>query len=271
MPIVVGIALRRTKEKVFADAGHFDLNIDEKVIIETDNGQELGTVIESEKMVEKANGAIFKVVRTSSAEDIRRIHDNAVRAHQMLSRIKRSIEDHELDMKLTYVEYSFDRSKLFIYYTAESRVDFRELIKDLGHMLKTRIQMVQIGVRDESRLIGGLGMCGRELCCRTFLHEFSPVSIDMAKEQDISLNTAKISGLCGRLMCCLAYEHEYYCAVKKQLPRMNSTVQTPEGKGKVVGMNCITQELTVDLGEGKLVKIRAAKICGPQPKPKKTS
>ena len=269
MPIVVGIAIRRTKEKILADAGHLDLNIDEKIIIETDNGQEIGMVIESEKMVEKTTGTIYKVVRKSTPEDLRRKQDNLARAQQMLSRIKRSIEDHELDMKLTCVEYSFDRSKLFIYYTAETRVDFRELIKDLGYMLKTRIQMVQIGVRDESRLIGGMGLCGRELCCRTFLHEFSPVSIDMAKEQDISLNTAKISGLCGRLMCCLAYEHEYYCEVKKKLPRINSTVQTPEGKGKVVGMNCITQELTVDLGEGKLIKVPADKIRGSQTKSKK--
>lgn len=257
MPIVVGIAVRRTRDKVLADAGYLDLTIDERVVIETDNGQEVGRVIEAEKMVEKPESDIFKVIRKATADDIRREHDNRIRTCQILNKIKRSIEDHELEMKLTCIEYSFDRSKLFIYYTAETRVDFRELIKDLGHLLKTRIQMVQIGVRDEARLIGGLGVCGRELCCRTFLKEFSRVSIDMAKEQDISLNTAKISGLCSRLMCCLAYEHAYYCDVKKILPQINSMVKTPEGEGKVIGMNCITQELTVDLGEGKRIRIFA--------------
>ncbi|MBD3271607.1 MAG: stage 0 sporulation protein [Elusimicrobia bacterium] len=255
MPIVVGIALRKIKEHVFADAGHYDLHLDDRVIIETDNGLEMGTVIEPERMVEKPKTEIYKVIRKAQTDDVKRVSENRVKACHSIPKIKQCITNHELDMKLTHVEYSFDRSKLFIYYTAEFRVDFRELIKDLGHILKTRIQMVQIGVRDEARMIGGLGQCGRPLCCQSFLREFSPVSIDMAKEQDISLNTAKISGSCGRLMCCLAYEEKYYSEVKKMLPPIKSTVKTPEGTGMVVGMNCITRELIVDLGEGKHIRI----------------
>lgn len=255
MPIVVGIAIRKNKEKILADAGHFDLGIDEKVIIETDSGLELGTIIEPERMVEKPKSDIFKVVRKTSSEDFQRLRNNRHKACQAIPKIKQSVENHELEMKLTFVEYSFDRSRLFIYYTADTRVDFRELIKDLGHMLKTRIQMVQIGVRDEARMIGGMGLCGRELCCGLFLKEFSPVSIDMAKEQDISLNTSKISGLCGRLMCCLSYEQAYYSSVKKTLPPIKSIVKTPEGEGTVVGMNCITREMVVDLGEGKVIRV----------------
>ena len=163
-------------------------------------------------------------------------------------------------MKLTCIDYTFDRSKLFLYYTAENRVDFRNLIKDLGHALKTRIQMVQIGVRDETKIMGGLGACGDVLCCARFLKEFSPVSMEMAKEQDIALNIAKISGICGRLMCCLAYEHEVYCQAKKKLPAVKSRVSTPEGEGTVAGINSLKEEVSVDLGEGKIVKFPNSKI-----------
>lgn len=260
MPIVIGIAIRKTRDKILADAGHHDLHLEEKVVVETDHGLELGSVIECEKMVEKPQSKIFKVIRKGMPEDLTRAKENNARACQAVKKIKQCIENHELNMKLTFIEYSFDRSKLFIYYTAETRVDFRELIKDLGHLLKTRIQMVQIGVRDEARMIGGLGMCGRELCCRLFLQEFTPVSIEMAKEQDISLNTAKISGLCGRLMCCLSYEAKYYREVKKALPPLKSTVVIPQGKGTVIGMNCITREITVDLGEGNHVRVAEDQI-----------
>jgi cell fate regulator YaaT (PSP1 superfamily) len=268
MPIVVGIALRRTREKYFADAGQLDLRVEERVIVDTDNGLELGVIVEPEKMVEKPKGEIYKIVRKELPDDCQRARDNILRSRQVIGKIKQSVKDHELEMKLTSVDYSFDRSKLFIYYTAETRVDFRELIKDLGHLLKTRIQMVQIGVRDETRFVGGLGPCGRELCCRAFLREFSPVSIDMAKEQDIALNTSKISGVCGRLMCCLSYEHKHYCEVKARLPQARSTVQTPEGKGVVVSINCMKEELLVDLGDGKSIRVPAASvtvISGPVP------
>jgi cell fate regulator YaaT (PSP1 superfamily) len=200
-------------------------------------------------MIEKTKEPIGKVVRKLTPDDKARLKDNETKNHQAMKTVLQKIEDHELQMKLTCVQYTFDRSKLFVYYTAENRVDFRELIKDLGHMLKTRIQMVQIGVRDESRMIGGIGTCGRKLCCQSFLKDFSSVTIEMAKDQDLSLNTAKLSGLCGRLMCCLAFEHACYKNAKKKLPHIGTKVQTPAGPGTVVAVSCLKEEVTVEMGD----------------------
>jgi len=153
-------------------------------------------------------------------------------------------------MKLTCVDYTFDCNKLFVYYTAEGRVDFRELIKDLGYLLKTRIQMVQIGVRDEAKMLGGFGPCGLPICCGSFLKNFRPVSIDMAKEQDLSLNPAKISGVCGRLMCCLAYENDFYHEARKDFPKVSSKVATEDGIGVVKAINILRGEVTVEYADG---------------------
>jgi cell fate regulator YaaT (PSP1 superfamily) len=245
MPIVVGLFVRRIKEKIYGDTGHLDLVIGDKIIIETEHGQEFGFVCEREKMIEKTKDPVGKVVRKVTPDDEKRLAENEIKNQQALKTVMQKIEDHELDMKLTCVQYTFDRSKLFIYYTSETRVDFRELIKDLGHMLKTRIQMVQIGVRDESKMIGGLGMCGRKLCCQEFLKDFSSVTIDMAKDQDLSLNTAKLSGLCGRLMCCISYEQEFYKQAKKCVPCVGTKVSTPEGPGVITAVNYIKEEVTV--------------------------
>jgi cell fate regulator YaaT (PSP1 superfamily) len=246
MPIVVGLFVRRIKEKIYGDTGHLDLVIGDKIIIETEHGQEFGQVCERERMIEKIKEPVGKVARKATAEDEKRQADNELKNQQALKTVMQKIDDHELDMKLTCVQYTFDRSKLFIYYTAETRVDFRELIKDLGHMLKTRIQMVQIGVRDESKMIGGLGMCGRKLCCQEFLKDFSSVTIDMAKDQDLSLNTAKLSGLCGRLMCCISFEQDFYKQAKKMLPNPGTKVQTPDGPGVVYAVSYIKEEVTVE-------------------------
>ena len=249
MPIVVGLTVRRIKEIIHGDTGHLDLVVGDKVLVETEHGQEDAVVCEREKMVDKVKEPVAKVIRKLTQDDKNRMAENEQKNHQALKAVLGKIEDHELEMKLTCVQYTFDRAKLFIYYTAETRVDFRELIKDLGHILKTRIQMVQIGVRDESKMIGGLGTCGRRLCCQGFLKDFSSVTIDMAKEQDLSLNTSKLSGLCGRLMCCLAFEHDYYKECKKRMPAVGSKVKTPSGQGTVVSMNCIKEEVTVELAE----------------------
>ncbi len=254
MPIVVGVMVRRIKDRLFADTGHLDLVIGDRVVVETEHGQEVGMVCEREKMIEKTKDPIGKILRKLTEEDKKRLRDNESRSQQALKNVLQKIEDHELQMKLTCVQYTFDRSKLFVYYTAETRVDFRELIKDLGHILKTRIQMVQIGVRDESKMVGGIGTCGRQLCCQGFLREFSSVTIDMAKEQDLSLNTAKLSGLCGRLMCCISYEYNFYREAKKKLPRHGSKVHTPAGPATVVGFNCIKDEVTVETPD-KQVKV----------------
>ncbi|MFH1369411.1 MAG: regulatory iron-sulfur-containing complex subunit RicT [Elusimicrobiota bacterium] len=255
MPILAGIIVRRLKEKIWGDSGHIDILIGDNILIETEHGVEAGVISEKEKMVEKPKEAIGKIVRKLTPEDIKRVKENEEKNKQAQKIVLQKVEDHELQMKLTCVQYTFDRSKLFIYYTAETRVDFRELIKDLGHVLKTRIQMVQIGVRDEAKMIGGLGHCGRNLCCQGFLKEFSSVTIDMAKEQDLSINTSKLSGLCGRLMCCLSYENDAYCKMKKNMPRIGSKVQTPEGPGVVTGIHLLKEEVQVEMASDKQVKV----------------
>jgi cell fate regulator YaaT (PSP1 superfamily) len=249
MPIVVGVMLRRIKDKIYADVGRFDLRLNDKIILETEHGIEAGVVCEKEKNVQKGKDPIGKVLRKMTEEDRRKLADNerrTVKAHEM---VLQKADDHELDMKLTCVQYTFDRSKLFVYYTSETRVDFRELIKDLGHILKTRIQMVQIGVRDESKMIGGIGTCEQVLCCQSFLKDFNSVTIDMAKEQGLSLNTTKLSGLCGRLMCCISYENYTYKVIKKDFPEIGTMISTPEGKARLAAIDCIRERVTVDFGD----------------------
>jgi cell fate regulator YaaT (PSP1 superfamily) len=260
MPIVVGLVVRRIKDIVLGDTGHLDLAIGERVIVETEHGQEVGMVCEREKMIEKPKVPVGKVLRKMTDDDRNRAKENETKNQQALKVIMQKIDDYELQMKLTCAQYTFDRSKLFIYYTAENRVDFRKLIKDLGHILKTRIQMVQIGVRDESKMIGGIGPCGRKLCCQSFLKDFASVTIDMAKEQDLSLNTAKLSGICGRLMCCIAFEHEFYKQCKKRLPHAGSKVHTPQGPGTVVSLNCIKEEVHVELADKQVKTFPADKV-----------
>ncbi|MDR1941724.1 MAG: stage 0 sporulation protein [Endomicrobium sp.] len=249
MPMAVGVMLRRIKDKVYADVGRHDVKPGDKIILETEHGVETGVVFEREKNIQKGKDPIGKVIRKLSEEDKKKLAENEKRNEKAFNVVLEKAKDHELDMKLTCVSYTFDRSKLFVYYTSETRVDFRELIKDLGHILKTRIQMVQIGVRDESKMVGGLGTCGRALCCQSFLKDFSSVTIDMAKEQELSLNTAKLSGLCGRLMCCISYENEHYKNIKKDLPEIGSAITTPEGKGKLAAIDCIKETVTVDFGD----------------------
>ena len=260
MPIIVGLIVRRMKEKVYAETAQFDVSVGDRVLLETEHGQEVGLVCEKEKMVEKFKDPLGKVLRKITESDKNRLKENDQKGREALKSVLQKIEDHELQMKLTTVEYSFDRSKLFVYYTSETRVDFRELIKDLGHILKTRIQMVQIGVRDEAKMIGGIGSCGRRLCCQSFLKDFSSVTIDMAKEQDLSLNTSKLSGLCGRLMCCLAYEHDSYRQCKKGLPQVGTKIDTPEGAGTVVSINYLKEELTVELANQERKTFKSDKL-----------
>ena len=260
MPIVAGLIVRKMKDKIIADARHLDLIVGERVVVETDHGLEMATVYEKERIEDKPKEPVHQVIRKFNSDDIKCQAENENKGVQAHKTVLQKIQDHELDMKLTSVQYTHDRSKLFIYYTAENRIDFRELIKDLGHILKTRIQMVQIGVRDEAKLIGGLGHCGRKLCCKEFLKGFSSVTIDMAKEQDLSLNTAKLSGLCGRLMCCLAYENECYKNARKKLPALGAKVHTPAGHGTVVGIERLKEEVTIELDDKSIKKFKAEDI-----------
>lgn len=261
MTIAVGVIVRRIKEKIYAQSGQYTIELNDKVIVETEHGVEFGVVCEKEKNISQPKDVyIGKIIRKANEYDLKRLQNNDNKNHQAHSMVAKEIEKHKLDMKLTCVQYTFDRTKLFIYYTSETRVDFRELIKDLGHILKTRIQMVQIGVRDESKIVGGIGTCGQQLCCQIFLKDFNSVTIDMAKDQDLSLNTAKLSGLCGRLMCCLAYEHEQYLKIKNSMPNVGAKVSTPGGKGTILSMDCIKESVNVEIGENNIKTYKISQI-----------
>ncbi|GAB1402794.1 stage 0 sporulation family protein [Elusimicrobiota bacterium] len=261
MPRVVGVIVRKIKEKIYAQPKHLTLELNETVIVETEHGVEFGFICEKEKEMEQPADVKFGVViRKANEHDIKRLENNEHKNDLAWDKVYEKISEMKLDMKLTSVNYTFDRTKLFIYYTSETRVDFREFIKVLGHALKTRIQMVQIGVRDESKIIGGIGTCGQQLCCKVFLKDFNSVTIDMAKDQDLSLNTTKLSGLCGRLMCCLSYEHELYANFKKSLPAIGSIVSTPNGKGKLVSINCVKETCAVEFDDRNTKNFKITQI-----------
>jgi cell fate regulator YaaT (PSP1 superfamily) len=188
-----------------------------------------------------------KLIRIATKEDMKKLADNKQKEKSAFAACEKKIAQHKLDMKLVDVEYTFDNSKILFYFTSDGRVDFRELVKDLAGMFRTRIELRQIGVRDEAKLIGGMGICGRPFCCGTFLGGFQPVSIKMAKEQGLSLNPVKISGTCGRLMCCLKYEQEAYADLLRSTPKVGALVMTNEGKGVVIDQNLLTRKLTVRL------------------------
>ncbi|TET40586.1 MAG: stage 0 sporulation family protein [Elusimicrobia bacterium] len=255
MPIVVGVQIRRTKDVFDFLPEGIDLAIGDKCLVETENGMEAGEVVSPERMIEHSKKKLYRVIKKMDSGDCEVVRRNVSKEKEAFQKVMQKVEEHELKMKLTCVDYTFDCNKLFVYYTAEGRVDFRELIKDLGYLLKTRIQMVQIGVRDEAKMLGGFGPCGLPICCGSFLKSFRPVSIDMAKEQDLSLNPAKISGVCGRLMCCLAYENDFYREARKNFPKLNSKVATEDGIGVVKEVNILREEVTVEYADGMSKKL----------------
>jgi len=244
-----------------------------QVIVETSRGMECGEVAMERRTVpdEQITHELKSVVRAATPEDLKRVEDNRKREKEAFVVCEGKIADHKLDMKLVSVEYAFDGSKIVFNFTADGRVDFRELVKDLASVFHTRIELRQIGVRDEAKMLGGLGICGRPFCCATFLGDFVPVSIKMAKEQNLSLNPVKISGTCGRLMCCLKYEEEAYIDLLKRTPRVGCGVSTPEGNGTIIEVNLLTGKLRVrmeDTPEGapKTFDKRQVKvISGKQP------
>jgi len=237
--------------------GELLLNPQDYVIVEHDRGQDYGVVLScagtcAEK---KEKEPLKKVLRLARESDIKQIEDNRAKAKDAFSSCNKKIEDHKLEMKLVKAEYSFDRSKIIFYFTSAGRVDFRNLVKDLAKIFKARIELKQIGVRDEARLFGGFGPCGRELCCARFLKDFEPVTIKMAKEEGLPLNPPKISGICGRLMCCLSYEYESYKILSKGLPREGEHVHTPKGKGKVISINVFKRLASVQLEDGTVTEL----------------
>ncbi len=241
----------------FKDGGKiYDFDADGKVfnkgdyaIVETVRGMECGMVAKPNHGTNEddINKPLKKVIRVATEDDVKTLHENKEKEKEAFKICEGKIEAHGLDMSLVDVEYTFDRSKLLFYFTADGRVDFRELVKDLASAFRTRIELRQIGVRDESRMVGGFGICGRPFCCNTFLNDFQPVSIKMAKEQGLSLNPTKISGTCGRLMCCLKYEQDTYEHLLRVTPKVGAIVDTPDGKGRVIENNLITGMLKITL------------------------
>jgi cell fate regulator YaaT (PSP1 superfamily) len=262
---VVGVKLGDGKIYEF-DALDLDLQKGEAIVVEGGKGSCLGRVAIEPKEKEKKSlsKTLRKVTRKASNEDMIQDRTNrSLEAEGYLFCVER-VKARNLNMKLVGVEFFFDRSKAIFYFTSEKRVDFRDLVKDLAGRFKTRIEMRQIGVRDEAKMTGGVGPCGREFCCSSFLNRFDLVSVKMAKEQNLALNPTKISGACGRLMCCLAYEHETYCEFKRGLPRVGKRVATTHGEGKVIRQNTMNRTVTVELEGGEEVTIRCEDIQSPK-------
>jgi cell fate regulator YaaT (PSP1 superfamily) len=252
---VVGVRFKKAGKIYYFDPGELDVGKNSYVIVETVRGVEFGKVVVEKKQVGE-NDVVLplkKVIRIADQKDRLTVEENKSSAQEAYDVCCDKINQHQLDMKLVDVEYTFDRNKVIFYFTADGRVDFRELVKDLASIFRTRIELRQIGVRDEAKMLGGIGPCGRMLCCSTFLGDFEPVSIKMAKDQNLSLNPTKISGLCGRLMCCLKYENDEYEAAKEELPDIGEVIKTPRGKGKVVGLNILERVLQVEIKEEERV------------------
>ncbi len=249
MARVIGIRFKRVGKIYYFAPNDQELQCGDKVIVETSRGTECGEVVLEEKEIldDKIVSSLKKVIRKANKKDLDKVDKMLQKAEKAKEICEEKIKLHKLDMKLIDAEYTFDGNKILFYFTSESRIDFRELVKDLAAIFKTRIELRQIGVRDESKVLGGLGVCGRPLCCSSFLGEFQPVSIKMAKEQNLSLNPTKISGTCGRLMCCLKYEQDAYTDLLKKAPKIGAIVDTKEGQGTVIDQNLITGKLKVRL------------------------
>ncbi|NCC87184.1 MAG: stage 0 sporulation protein [Clostridia bacterium] len=249
MAEVVGVRFKEVGKVYYFDPNGIECKNGETVVVETSRGIECGEIAMENREVDDVQivNPLKPIIRKTTPDDIKIVQENKVKEKEAFRICDQKIKKHNIEMKLIDVEYTFDGGKILFYFTADGRVDFRELVKDLASVFRTRIELRQIGVRDESKMIGGLGICGRPFCCNTFLGEFQPVSIKMAKEQGLSLNPVKISGTCGRLMCCLKYEQESYEYLLKITPKNGAIVETGEGKGVVVDSNIITGTLKIRL------------------------
>ena len=263
---VVGINFREAGKIYYFSPKSFKLTLGDKVIVETSRGVEMGTVKVGNKLIPVTEivPPLKEVTRVATDDDIERDNRNHELEIEAALICKKKVEAHKLEMSIVATEYTFDNSKLIFYFTAESRVDFRELVKDLASSFRTRIELRQIGIRDEAKMMGGLAVCGRKYCCAGFLTDFVQVSIKMAKEQNFSLNSAKVSGACGRLLCCLRYEHETYEEAIKNTPPVGSFVKTPDGNGTIIETKPLAAEVKVkfegDKETVKLFKIKEIKV-----------
>ncbi len=270
MPRIVSLKFRDAGKHYHFNPLDLELQAGDRVVVETDRGRALATVVQppEDRNEGTKTGDLKTIIRIATDDDIAMAQANGHREKEAHLFCQERILKRNMEMKLVRAEYLFDGSKIIFYFTADGRVDFRELVKDLAHHFHTRIEMRQIGVRDEAKLIGGLGICGRELCCCTFLTEFTPVSVRMAKEQGLALNPTKISGQCGRLLCCLSYEFETYCSLKKALPKCGRKVQLDGARGEVINQNVLGQKVVVRLENGQTVQVTADQIeqgKGPEP------
>lgn len=247
MTEIIGVRFKSVGKIYYFSPNGLNIDVGQHVIVETARGVECGEVVMGNRMVEDSEimPPLKSVMRIATAEDMKVVEENKKKEKDAFRICEEKIANHKLDMKLIDVECTFDNNKLLFYFSSENRVDFRELVKDLASVFRTRIELRQIGVRDEAKMLGGLGICGRAFCCKTFLGEFQPVSIKMAKEQGLSLNPTKISGTCGRLMCCLKYEQDSYEELLKVTPKVGAYVDTPSGKGYVEEVNLLTGMLKV--------------------------
>lgn len=261
MAKVVGVRFRRAGKIYYFDATRFeDLEVDEYLVLDTARGRTLGRVVAPPQEVSEPPQYLKPIERRATPLDLSERERYRLQEREALERCREKVAEHGLEMKLIKAEYNFDGSRLAVYFGAEKRVDFRGLIRDLARTLKTRVELRQVGVRDEAKLLGGLGRCGRLLCCATHLCEFSPVSIKMARLQDVSLSPAEISGVCGRLLCCLAYESETYRSLKERFPKVGTMVETPYGRGKVKSVNVLKETVEVELRSEVTVEVSAEEL-----------
>lgn len=254
---VVQVRLREAGKITYFSPSGMHFKVGDHVIVEADRGLDYGQVLSETSAIldSDIDEPLKKVMRKANPWDMTQIDKNKKKIREVMDACSRKIQDRKLSMKLIDAEFSFDRSKIIFYFTAEGRVDFRDLVKDLANAFKARIELKQIGVRDEAKILGGLGPCGRALCCATYLKDFEPVTIKMAKEQNLPLNPTKISGLCGRLMCCLGYEHKMYKELMKGLPHVGEQIKTEKGNGKIISVNALKRSVTVELESGTLTEV----------------
>ena len=278
MVTIIGVQFQKNGKLYYFDANGLDVKPGDYVIVDTVRGNDLGEVVfgPRESTEEETNQQLKKTIRIASEQDILHATENREKEKEAFSICQKKIAEHKLEMKLVSVEYAFDNSKILFFFTANGRVDFRSLVKDLASIFKMRIELRQIGVRDEAKMLGGLGPCGRPICCGSFLEQFQPVSIKMAKEQNLSLNPTKISGVCGRLMCCLKYEQDHYEQTRKRMPKVGRTVSTPDGSGPVTELNIIRETVFVRLTNGDTSEIKEYPLesitrMAENPQPEKTA
>lgn len=258
MATIIGVQFQKNGKLYYFDPNGYEVKPGEYVIVDTSRGMDLGEVSMGNRETDGDNETIplKKVIRKATEQDIQHSMENRQKEKDAFSICQKKIIEHKLEMKLVSVEYAFDNSKILFFFTANGRVDFRSLVKDLASIFKMRIELRQIGVRDEAKMLGGLGPCGRTICCGSFLDQFQPVSIKMAKEQNLSLNPTKISGVCGRLMCCLKYEQDHYETTRKKMPKVGREVITPDGNGPVTDLNIVKETVFVRLTNGDTSEIK---------------